>query len=430
MVRAQQRRRQPDDGVHHGERDPGHHQRQGRGVPGDRAGSNPGRGPLPRRRPRGSRGGGERPDRGSDPGHRRHQADPVHRVRRDGLGDDRDGSGSRCAPRGRRGQKQHRRHHDVSDRDREADHPRTDEPAAGRRHRGLRRHRSVHPEANHGAGSRRADRDSRDHAGRHRERAALRDLDRGLRGRPAAARHDLRSGGGRGAPLVPGPAGRVGADGAGGDPAANDRAGLPRGRVRESDPVDAGRRQPPAPRRRGDRRRRLRGDGSVRAVRRRADDDGLGLPDRGAERDRARRARHRLRRGSPGPAPRGGNAHDLAGLGEDAGQPAVADAPDRRCRVRARLPGAGTVPRAAPGVLGQPRHPHLVPRCHRPDAGPRGLRERAVAVRVRPCPRHRRRRRHHRRREHLPAPGGARRRHARLDRGRPPRSRSRSHSPS
>ena len=45
------------------------------------------------------------------------------------------------------------------------------------------------------------------------------------------------------------------------------------------------------------------------------------------------------------------------------------------------------------------------------------LRQRALAVRLRPRARNRRRRRDHRRREHLPAPGGARRRPARLDRG-------------
>ena len=37
------------------------------------------------------------------------------------------------------------------------------------------------------------------------------------------------------------------------------------------------------------------------------------------------------------------------------------------------FPGAGPVPRAAPRVLGQPGHPHLVLRRHRAHAGPRRL---------------------------------------------------------
>ena len=419
LVRAQQRRRQPDDGVHRRQRPPRRDEHPGRGVSGDGARPHPGRGPVPGRRPRGGRGGGERPHRGGDPGHRRHQAHPVDGVRGDGLGDDRARPRRRRAPGGRRGQEQRRRHHHVPDPDREADHPRADEPAAGGRHRGLRRHRPVHPEAGHRAGARRADRHPGDHAGRHRERAALRDLDRGLRGRPAAARPDVRPGGGRRAPVVPGPAGRVGADGAGRDPAADDRAGLPRGGVRGPGALDAGRRQPPAPRRRGDGGRRLRGDGPVRAVRRRAGDDGLRLPHRRPERGRPRRAGHRVRRGSAGAPPGGRLAHGLAERRRVAEQPARADAADRLRGLRARVPGAGAVPGAAPGVLGQPRHPDLVPGGDRPAAGPRRLLQHAVAVRVRPRAGHRRRRRHHRGREHLPAPGGARRRPARRHRGRP-----------
>ena len=67
----------------------------------------------------------------------------------------------------------------------EAEYPRADEPGAGGRRRGLGRRGPVHPEAGHGTCPGRADCDPRDHAGRHRERSALRDFDRGLRGRPA-----------------------------------------------------------------------------------------------------------------------------------------------------------------------------------------------------------------------------------------------------
>ena len=196
------------------------------------------------------------------------------------------------------------------------------------------------------------------------------------------------------------------------------RAGLPRGGVRGSGPLDAGRRQPPPPRRRGDRRRRLRGDRPVRAVRRRADDDGLGIPDRGSERDRARRSHQRVCRGGAGAPARRGLAHGLAGLGQDPGAPRVADAPDRLRGVRAGVPGARPVPGAAAGRLGQRWHPDLVPRGHRADAGPRRLRQRDIALRVRYRDRDRRRRRHRRRRERLPAPRGARRRHPRCHRRR------------
>ena len=291
--------------------------------------------------------------------------------------------GARRAPGRRRGQEQHRRDHDVPARDGEADHPRADEPAAGGRHRGVGRRRPVHAEAGHRAGARRADGGPGDHAGRHRERAALRDLDRGLGGRPAAARDDVRPGGGRGAALVAGPAGRFGADGAGGDPAADDRAGVPGGGVRGPGAVDAGGREPAAARRRGDRRGRLRGDGPVRALRRRADDAGLRLPDRGPERGRTRCAGDGVRRSGAGAPPRGRLPHGVAERCGGAERPAVADAPERVRGVRAGVPGAGAVPGAAAGVLGEPGHPDLVPGGRRPDAGARRLGERAVAVRLR-----------------------------------------------
>ena len=99
--------------------------------------------------------------------------------------------------------------------------------------------------------------------------------------------------------------GGSGADRGGRDPAAYHRAGVPRGRVRGPDPVDAARRQPPAAGRRGDRGRRLRGDGPVRPFRLRADDAGFGLPHGRPERGRDRRARHGVRRAGPGAAARG-----------------------------------------------------------------------------------------------------------------------------
>lgn len=66
-----------------------------------------------------------------------------------------------------------------------------------------------------------------------------------------------------------------------------------------------GGREPAAARGRGDRRGRVRGNGPVRAVRRRANDAGLGVPDRGPERDRDRHAGKRVRRGGGGAPPRG-----------------------------------------------------------------------------------------------------------------------------
>ena len=200
---------------------------------------------------------------------------------------------------------------------------------------------------------------------------------------------------------------------------------LPRGRVRGPGPVDAGRRQPPAAGRRGDGRRRLRGDGPVRPFRLRADDAGVGLPHGGPERGRDRRARHAVRRGGPGAPARGRDADSVAERRRVAEQPALADAAQRRCGVRAGVSGAVAVPGVALGVLGEPRHPDLVLRGPRADAGPRRLGQRAVAVRLRPGAGHRCRRRDHRGREHLPAPGGARRRDAWGHRGCVTRSRSR-----
>ena len=59
------------------------------------------------------------------------------------------------------------------------------------------------------------------------QRAALRDLDRGLGERAAASRPELRRRGPRGAAVVAGPARRVGQDRGRGDPAAHQGAGLP-----------------------------------------------------------------------------------------------------------------------------------------------------------------------------------------------------------
>ena len=83
----------------------------------------------------------------------------------------------------------------------------------------------------------------------------------------AAARDDVRPGGRRGAPVVARPARRLGPHRRRRDPAAHHRSSLPRRRVRGPRAVDPVRRHPPATRRRGDRRRRLRRDRPVRALR-------------------------------------------------------------------------------------------------------------------------------------------------------------------
>ena len=83
-----------------------------------------------------------------------------------------------------------------------ADHSRADHPEPGGRHRGQWLRRPLHAEGAQRAGSQRVVEHPRDHSGRYCQCTALRDLDRGLRGRPQTAWHDLRSGGGCGPQLV------------------------------------------------------------------------------------------------------------------------------------------------------------------------------------------------------------------------------------
>ena len=88
----------------------------------------------------------------------------------------------------------------------------------------------------------------------------------------------------------------------GGNPAADDRAGLPQGGVRGPGPLDATRREPPPPRRRGDGRRRLRGGRPAAPLRRRDGDDGLRLPHRGTRERSSSRGLNGVRPGTRGRA--------------------------------------------------------------------------------------------------------------------------------
>ena len=279
-----------------------HDHGQGGGLSGGRARPHQHSGALPGGGAGRGRGRGRHPHRGGDSGRRRHQGDPVHRIGGQRVGHGRAGARRRCPAGGRRGQEQRRRDHDVSDRDRETHHPGDDRPQPGHRHLHLRRNRHLRPEGAGRAGSRRVDRDARDHAGRRGQRAALRNLDRGVRGRAAAARNDVRPGRRRRASLVAGPARRLGPHRRRRDSPAHDRPGLPRQRVRGSGALDARRRKPAAPGRRGDGRRRLRRDRSAGPVRSRAHGARVGLPHR----------RFRARSTSPPPSTATSNArgHD------------------------------------------------------------------------------------------------------------------------
>ena len=160
----------------------------------------------------------------------------------------------------------------------------------------------------------------------------------------------------------------------GGNPAADDRAGLPQGGVRgRPGPLDATRREPPPPRRRGDARRRLRGGRPAAPLRRRDGDDGLRLPHRGNPRaiDFA---------GPQRSTSRDARTRPPAGMSLRVCQDAAEIPSSQRShmlrnelrRVRARVPGADAVLcRAAAGVLGSLGVPDLVPRRDHADAGPR-----------------------------------------------------------
>ena len=155
------------------------------------------------------------------------------------------------------------------------------------------------------------------HARRAVERAPLRDLDRGLRGGLEAARHDLRSGRPRGPDVVAGPPRRLGEDRRRRGAPAHQGAGLRRAGLRRPRADDPAQRHPHPPGRRRHGEGRLRGDGPARPLRR----GGLGLrrrlPDRGAERARARRLGPRLCRRRRRPHAGGNRAHRLAGPVED-----------------------------------------------------------------------------------------------------------------
>ena len=138
----------------------------------------------------------------------------------------------------------------------------------------------------------------------------------------------------------------------GGNPAADDRAGLPQGGVRGPGPLDATRREPPPPRRRGDARRRLRGGRP--AARFGVETAMMVSVFRTGEpgSDRVRGASTEYVQGRADAPARGHVAQGLPGCGGDTEQSALAHAEEELRRVRARVPGADAVfCRAAAGVL-------------------------------------------------------------------------------
>ena len=151
----------------------------------------------------------------------------------------------------------------------------------------------------------------------------------------------------------------------------------------------------------------------ARPLRRHAGGDGLCVPLRRAERPRRRGRRARLRGARRRLAAGRRRADGVAGPVAGAGRPARDHARQRRRRVRSRLRRADAVSRDAPRLLGQPRHPHLLPRRVRGDAGPGRQREHGFVLRIHPGAGDRGRRRDHRWRERPPPPGTARGRPAR-----------------